>query len=60
MGVQQAVATIRDAAFLEYGCMGHMNYAGKDYKERITDGCKVYSTHLSETDIALGDLKRLY
>ena len=60
MGIQQALATINGGVLVEYGCMGHMNYAGRDYKERAPGGCKIFSTHLNETDIALGNVARLW
>ncbi len=60
MGVLWTLASIRDAALIEYGCMGHMMY-GRVFLNRagVTGGCKLYSTHLNETDISLGNLQRL-
>lgn len=60
MGTLWTLASIRDAALIEYGCMGHMLY-GRVFLSRagITDGCKLYSTHIDETDISMGDTSRL-
>ncbi len=60
MGTLWTLAPIRGAALLEFGCMGHMLY-GRVFLERvgIVDACKLYSTHIDETDIALGGAGRL-
>lgn len=60
MGTLWTLASIRNAALLEYGCMGHMLY-GRAFLNRagVVDACKLYATHLDETDIALGDTGRL-
>lgn len=60
MGTLWTLAPIRGAALLEYGCMGHMLY-GRVFLNQagITDGCKLYSTHIDETDISMGDTSRL-
>lgn len=60
MGTLWTLASIRDAALLEFGCMGHMLY-GRVFLERVgvSDACKLYSTHIDETDIALGGAGRL-
>lgn len=60
MGALWTLATIRGAALVEFGCMGHMLYSGVTLKRAgVHDGCKLYSTHLDETDIALGGTDRL-
>lgn len=60
MGALWTLATIRDAAVVEFGCMGHMLYSGVTLKRAgVHDGCRFYSTHLDETDIALGGTDRL-
>lgn len=60
MGVLWTLATIRDAAVIEFGCMGHMLYAGTSLKRiGIQDACRLYSTHLNESDISMGDTSRL-
>lgn len=60
MGVLWTLASIRNAALLEFGCMGHMLY-GRVFLNRagVVDACKLYATHIDETDIALGDTGRL-
>jgi nitrogenase molybdenum-iron protein alpha/beta subunit len=60
MGTLWTLASIRDSALIEYGCMGHMLY-GRIFLHRagISEGCKLYSTHIDETDISLGDTGRL-
>lgn len=60
MGTLRALASIRDAALIEYGCMGHMLY-GRVFLHQasIAEGCKLYSTHINESDIAMGDIGRL-
>ncbi|HWR56447.1 MAG TPA: nitrogenase component 1, partial [Negativicutes bacterium] len=60
MGTLWTLASIRDAALIEYGCMGHMLY-GRVFLHQagIWEACKLYSTHIDETDISLGDTGRL-
>lgn len=60
MGILWTLASIRNAALIEYGCMGHMQY-GRVFLNQagITGGCKLYSTHIDEADISLGDTGRL-
>lgn len=59
MGTLWTLASIRDSALLEFGCMGHMNYS-RVFLERVgvSNACKLYSTHIDETDIALGGTRR--
>ncbi|WP_409069390.1 nitrogenase component 1 [Clostridium sp. FAM 1755] len=60
MGVLWTLASIRDVALIEYGCMGHMQYGRMFLNQAgISRGCKLYSTHIDETDISLGDTRRL-
>ncbi len=60
MGTLWTLAMIREAALVEFGCMGHMLYSGVSLKRAgVHDACKLYSTHIEETDIALGDTSRL-
>lgn len=60
MGILWTLATIRDTALVEFGCMGHMFYGGVTLKRAgVHGGCKLYSTHIDETDIALGGTSRL-
>ncbi|EGO62509.1 nitrogenase component 1 [Acetonema longum] len=60
MGMLWTLASIRNSALLEFGCMGHMLY-GRVFLNRagVVDACRLYSTHIDETDIALGDTARL-
>lgn len=60
MGTLRTLGTIRDAALIEYGCMGHMLY-GRVFLNQagVADGCRLYSTHIDETDISMGDTGRL-
>lgn len=60
MGTLWTLSSIRNAALIEYGCMGHMLY-GRIFLNQagVSNGCKMYSTHIDETDIALGDIDRL-
>ncbi|EGO62860.1 nitrogenase component 1 [Acetonema longum] len=60
MGTLWTLAGIRGAALVEFGCMGHMLYSGLTLKRAgVQEGCKLYSTHIDETDIAFGDTGRL-
>ncbi|WP_053955218.1 nitrogenase component 1 [Inediibacterium massiliense] len=60
MGTLWTLASIRDAALIEYGCMGHMQYGRMFLNQAgISKRCKLYSTHIDETDISLGDTNRL-
>lgn len=60
MGILWTLAPIRGAALVEFGCMGHMRYGDALLtRAGILDGCKLYSTHIEETDIALGATDKL-
>ncbi|MGL6198523.1 MAG: nitrogenase component 1 [Lachnospiraceae bacterium] len=60
MGTLWTLSTIRGAAVIEFGCMGHMAY-GRTFLHRMgAYGAGLFSTHLKETDIALGDVTRLH
>lgn len=60
MGILWTLAPIRGAALVEFGCMGHMRYADAQLSRiGISDGCRLYSTHIDETDIALGSTDRV-
>jgi nitrogenase molybdenum-iron protein alpha/beta subunit len=59
MGTLWALCTVRGVVLLEYGCMGHMNYAARTISMAGIDACKLYSTHIDETDIALGRIDRI-
>lgn len=59
MGALWCLASIADSAVIEYGCMGHMAY-GRTFLHRMgAYSGKLYSTHIGETDIAMGDTSRL-
>ncbi len=60
MGILRTLASIRDSAIIEYGCMGHMMY-GRMFLNRagVSGAAKTYSTHIDEADISLGDTTRL-
>ena len=60
MGILWTLSTIREAALIEFGCMGHMLYA-RVFLNRTgaANACKLYSTHIDETDIALGGIERI-
>lgn len=60
MGTLWTLSTIKNAALVEFGCMGHMLYSGVTLKHGgVYDLCRLYSTHIDETDIALGGTERL-
>lgn len=60
MGILWTLATIEDAVILEYGCMGHSVYFGKWLDQLcMPRHAALYVTHMSEQEIALGDLRRL-
>ncbi|WP_333649271.1 nitrogenase component 1 [Lacrimispora sp.] len=60
MGILWTLSSIRDAAMVEFGCMGHMMYSGVTLENTgVRGACKRYSTHIDETDIALGSTDKL-
>lgn len=60
MGILWTVSTIRDAALIEFGCMGHMLYSSVTLdRAGVLKGSKLYSTHISEADIAFGETSRV-
>lgn len=60
MGTLWTLSSIRDAAIVEFGCMGHMMYSGVTLENTgIRHAAKRYSTHIDETDIALGGTDKL-
>ncbi|MDR3295660.1 MAG: nitrogenase component 1 [Clostridiales Family XIII bacterium] len=59
MGTLWTLCPVRGAVLLEYGCMGHMNYAARAISKAGINACKLYSTHIDETDIALGGIDRI-
>ena len=63
MGVFWTLSGIKDAAVIEFGCMGHNLYGGSALKRagiHEGSGADLYTTHIDETDISLGDTSRLY
>lgn len=60
MGTLWTLSSIRDAAIVEFGCMGHMLYSGVTLGNTgVNHAAKRYSTHIDETDIALGGTDKL-
>ncbi len=60
MGILWTLSSVREAAIVEFGCMGHMMYSGISLKNiGVRNGAKRYSTHIDETDIALGGTHKL-
>lgn len=60
MGTLWALSSIRNAALVEFGSMGHMLYGRATLKRMGKDpDCKLYSTHINESDIAMGETNRL-
>jgi nitrogenase molybdenum-iron protein alpha/beta subunit len=59
MGALWTLSNIAESAVVKFGCMGHMAY-GRTFLHRIGSfGARLYSTHISESDIAMGDTSRL-
>lgn len=60
MGMLWALGSVSQAAVVEFGSMGHLLY-GRVFlhKAGVVRGAGLYSTHLDETDIALGNTHRL-
>lgn len=60
MGALWTLGTIKNAAVLEFGSMGHMVYASKWLEQTGSDSrSKIYTTHIDETDITFGKTERL-
>ncbi len=60
MGILWTLSTIRNAALVEFGSMGHMVYARVALERMgVSGACGLYATHLNENDIALGSTDRL-
>lgn len=59
MGTLWTLSTIKNSAVVEFGCMGHTVYARTFLSKMAAQGSKLYSTHIRETDIAMGDTTRL-
>lgn len=60
MGTLWTLSSVRDSAIVEFGCMGHMLYSGVSLKNTgVRNAAKRYSTHIDETDIALGGTDKL-
>lgn len=59
MGTLWCLSGIRESAVVEYGCMGHMVY-GRTFLHRMgSPESRLYSTHISEAEITMGDTGRL-
>jgi nitrogenase molybdenum-cofactor synthesis protein NifE len=60
MGILWTLSTVRNAALVEFGSMGHMVYARVALERMgVSGACGLYATHLNENDIALGSTDRL-
>lgn len=62
MGIFWTLSGIKDAAVVEYGCMGHNLYGSGLLRQTGTfegKGASIYTTYIDETDIAMGDGHRL-
>ncbi|MFV0441561.1 MAG: nitrogenase component 1 [Lachnospirales bacterium] len=59
IGTLWTLSTIKESAVVEFGCMGHTVYARTFLSRMGANGSKLFSTHIRETDIALGDSSRL-
>ena len=62
MGIFWTLSAIREAAVVEFGCMGHNLYGGAAIKRGGVYegyGAPLYTTYMDETDISLGDMSRL-
>lgn len=60
MGILWTISTIKDVSVVEFGCMGHMLYSKVSLERNgVTGRANLYSTHISETDIAFGDTDRI-
>jgi len=62
MGIFWALSGIREAAVVEFGCMGHNLYSGSSLRRSgIYEGygASLYTTYIDETDISLGNTARL-
>jgi nitrogenase molybdenum-iron protein alpha/beta subunit len=62
MGIFWTIAGIREAAVVEFGCMGH-NLASANALRRAgiheDTGAMLYTTYIDESDIAMGDISRI-
>jgi nitrogenase molybdenum-iron protein alpha/beta subunit len=62
MGIFWTLSGIREAAVVEFGCMGHNLYSGANLRQAgVYEGCgaTLYTTYIDETDISMGDTSRL-
>ena len=62
MGIFWTLSSIREAAVVEFGCMGHNIYSGGLLRRGgIYEGygASLYTTYIDETDVAMGDFARL-
>jgi nitrogenase molybdenum-iron protein alpha/beta subunit len=60
MGAIWTLLPIKGAYILEFGTSGTTRYTLNGFARiQGEENCKVYTTHLEETDIAMGDIKRL-
>ena len=62
MGIFWTLSCIKEAAIVEFGCMGHNLYGGSALRRAGVYegyGAGLYTTYIDETDISLGDTGRL-
>ncbi|GAB6109006.1 nitrogenase component 1 [Fusibacter bizertensis] len=60
MGIIWTLASIGESVIIEFGSMGHMLYMEKWHSQlNLRKKARLYTTHISETDIALGNTDRL-
>jgi len=62
MGIFWTLSCVREAAIVEFGCMGHNLYGGSALRRGGVYegyGAGLYTTYIDETDISLGDTSRL-
>ena len=62
MGIFWTLSCIKEAAVVEFGCMGHNLYGGSALRRAGVYegyGAGLYTTYIDETDISLGDTSRL-
>ncbi len=60
MGTLWTLATIRQAALIEFGVMGHLHHSHTRLSRNgVVPHCKIFSTHIDESDISLGGTERL-
>lgn len=60
MATLWTLSSVRNAALVEFGSMGHMLYGRATLKAKgKAPECQLYSTHITESDVAMGGTERL-